>query len=377
MASSTLQIKPIRNVGWGYNDEDLLEQLNGFRGRRIVVPINSFGGSVMEGTAIYNILLGRTEDVEARIIGYAMSMGSAISQAADTVRMPENGYFMIHNPWTVAIGDSRDMDQAGQLLEMMAGDLAKMYVRKTNLPLDDVRDMMNEETWLNGERALALGFIDELTEGVKLEASFTKDQYDKLKNIPDALVRPSKIYVMSLKDSLIEAINGVFNSARDKTETADDNTEVVETQEGDTGLETDQPLEDEVQETIEETEADESENAWEEGEQIEEEAEASQGNESDLVAGVRSAVAEGLVDLQKHIDQRLTAQMLKMNDLEDTCAALQNRVDTLAEKNAGSKGLKGDGTTGKTPRMSETEAAFAKKYHATRPGNETKVKAKG
>jgi len=171
--SQTLEIQIFEEIGgWGFGMRDLVEQLRGFTGTNIRVPINSYGGVVTEGISIYNVLKGRKEHVEAHIVGYAMSMGTVIAMAADTVTMPENGYFMIHEPWGVEVGDAEEMEKMSSLLEKMAEMLAKIYSEKTGLTVNRVRKMMKEETWLTAKEAKALGFVDKLTKGAEITAAY-------------------------------------------------------------------------------------------------------------------------------------------------------------------------------------------------------------
>lgn len=189
---STLQIDLVEEIGgWGFRLPDLLAQTKGFKGNLIKVPINSFGGSVLEGLSIYNALLGSSPDVETQIIGYAMSMGTIVALAGDTVKMPENGYFMIHEPWTYAIGDSKNMDDTANLLESMADEIAGIYAAKAKSngkkgkTKKYFRGKMKEETWYNAQEALEEGLVDELTKGADISAKF---EIDKFKNIPKQII---------------------------------------------------------------------------------------------------------------------------------------------------------------------------------------------
>ena len=171
--------------GWGYTFKDIVSQTRMFDGQKIVVPVNSYGGDVTEGMAMYNYLKGLNLEVEARIIGYAMSMGTVICCAADKVIMPENSWYMIHNPTMGKYGDKDDLESGTELLKKMTNDLASIYQKKTGLELDVILDMMKKETWLTGKEALEMGFVDELSEGVSLAAaSYDKDFFNKLSNVP-------------------------------------------------------------------------------------------------------------------------------------------------------------------------------------------------
>lgn len=182
-------IKIVEEIyGWGYTFKDIVSQTRLFDGIKVVVPVNSYGGSVTEGMAIYNYLLGLGIEVEVRIVGYAMSMGTIICCAATKVIMPKNSWFMIHNPTMGKYGDQDDLEGGAVLLKKMTNDLAEIYQKKTGLELDVILDMMKKETWLTGKEALEMGFVDELSEGVSLAAaSADKEFFSKLNNVPESI----------------------------------------------------------------------------------------------------------------------------------------------------------------------------------------------
>ena len=185
MAEQSLQIEILDNIGgWGYSFKDLYGTAKGFKGDNIRVVVNSFGGSVLEGLLIYNYLKGHKARVETHIPGYAMSMGTVIAAAGDHVTMARNGYFMIHNPWGVGVGDHKDMTDMSNLLLTMTNDLASIYVAKTGMPKEKILDMMAAETWLTAEEALEYGFINEITEGARFEASVDPQIFAQFNNVP-------------------------------------------------------------------------------------------------------------------------------------------------------------------------------------------------
>lgn len=170
--------------GWGFTFNQLYDQAKGFEGNKIRVPVNSFGGSALEGLLIYNYLKGSGKEIETHIPTYAMSAGTIIAAAGDHVSMSNHGYYMIHNPWSVSMGDSNDMKATAEILSKIENDLVSIYVKKTGIDADEIREMMKNETWLTSEEALEMGFVDELTEGAKIEASFDPKQFEGLTNVP-------------------------------------------------------------------------------------------------------------------------------------------------------------------------------------------------
>ena len=181
----TLNIEILDDIGgWGFTFNQLYNQAKGFEGDKIRVPVNSFGGSALEGLLIYNYLKGSGKEIETHIPTYAMSAGTIIAAAGDHVSMSNHGYYMIHNPWSVSMGDSNDMKATAEILSKIENDLVSIYVKKTGIDADEIREMMKNETWLTSEEALEKGFVDELTEGAKIEASFDPKQFEGLTNVP-------------------------------------------------------------------------------------------------------------------------------------------------------------------------------------------------
>ncbi len=133
----------------------------------LVVRINSPGGYVMEGLAIYNALAGAKaagRKVTIHIDGLAASMASVIAMVGDEIIMADNALLMIHNPWDVAIGDARELRAAADKLDVIRDQLVRIYSGKTGLTADEIIPMLDAETWLTSEQALAQKFITSVTE---------------------------------------------------------------------------------------------------------------------------------------------------------------------------------------------------------------------
>lgn len=126
----------------------------------LVVEINSPGGNVWDGLAIYNMLRGRQAQVTTRVVGIAASISSIIALAGDTVEMADGALFMIHDPSGLVSGTSEDMRKMADALDQHADVLAGIYAKCTGRPMDQIRAAMKEETWYTAQQALAFGFID-------------------------------------------------------------------------------------------------------------------------------------------------------------------------------------------------------------------------
>jgi ATP-dependent Clp endopeptidase proteolytic subunit ClpP len=126
--------------------------------------INSPGGSVPAGLEILGVLQGHKPGVACEIRGLAASMASVIACAGSPVLMAANAMLMIHNPWSSTTGDERTHRKVASNLEKIGDALRGIYVTKTGLADDEVRQMMDEETWLDAAEARRLKFVDQVTQ---------------------------------------------------------------------------------------------------------------------------------------------------------------------------------------------------------------------
>lgn len=163
----------------------------------IKVRINSGGGDVFDGLAIYNLLAQHSARVEVDIDGLAASMASVIAMAGDEVRMGASAFMMIHNPWTVAVGESSEMREAADLLDKMQGSLADAYVARTGIAKDDVLAMMNAETWFSSAEAVAKGFADKVVSTKKAQKKAAATAFAALR-IEDCLNAPDQVRELSV-----------------------------------------------------------------------------------------------------------------------------------------------------------------------------------
>ncbi|MFW8566159.1 head maturation protease, ClpP-related [Orrella sp. 11846] len=130
-------------------------------GQTVVVNINSPGGDYFEGLAIYNLLRAHEGEVRIRILGVAASAASVIAMAGDTVEIGKAAFLMIHNAWIVAAGNRHDLREAADWIEPFDRVAAEIYAARTGLAVADLEQMLNDESWIDGTRALDLGFADE------------------------------------------------------------------------------------------------------------------------------------------------------------------------------------------------------------------------
>jgi ATP-dependent Clp protease, protease subunit len=160
---------------FGAGSKEFLADLAKLDGQHIHLRINSPGGSVVEGTAIYNALRRHKGGLTVHIDALAASMASVIAMAGAPVYIADNALLMIHNPWTISAGDSEQLRKEADLLDKLKSTLVNAYTRKTGIEQDQVAEMMNAETWLDAVEAVALGFADAIEEGVAAAATATPE----------------------------------------------------------------------------------------------------------------------------------------------------------------------------------------------------------
>lgn len=168
---------------WGITAEQFVRDLSNIKSDEVTVRINSPGGEVFDGTAIYNAIKNDSRKIITQIDGLAASMASGIAMAGDEVRMAESAFMMIHNPWSIAFGDADDMRKEADLLDKIGVTLANAYAMKSGMKVDDVVGAMADETWYTGPEALKAGMVDDVFNadgGDEPEALFDLSVFDQV-----------------------------------------------------------------------------------------------------------------------------------------------------------------------------------------------------
>lgn len=172
-------------IGYDYWDDSgvtakrISAALRSLDGADVVVNINSPGGDVFEGLAIYNLLREYKGHVTVRVLGVAASAASFIAMAADEIQIARAGFFMIHNAWTGVWGDRNDLRETAEFLEQIDGTIADIYHVRSGLSMDELKADMDKERWINGRDAIDSGFADAfLPSDVVVEdtKNFTKEK---------------------------------------------------------------------------------------------------------------------------------------------------------------------------------------------------------
>lgn len=124
----------------------------------VTILLNSPGGNVFEGLAIYNLLRDHQGAVRVKVLGVAASIASVIAMAGDEILIAKSAYFMIHNSLCVAMGNRNDLREIADFMEPIDAGLADIYAETTGLDQRAVQKMMDAETWINGGAAVEQGF---------------------------------------------------------------------------------------------------------------------------------------------------------------------------------------------------------------------------
>lgn len=173
-------------IGWEITANEIVNLLDQERGNAVEVRINSAGGDVFQGLAIYNALKQWEGAVSVYIDGIAASMASVIAMAGDTVTMASASLMMIHNPHTWVGGDQHKMAQTAELLETVRQVLVGAYAAKTKMEAEAIIELLDAETWMDAETAKRLGFADEILESdLDIAACLRGFNLTKFKHVPE------------------------------------------------------------------------------------------------------------------------------------------------------------------------------------------------
>lgn len=157
----------ITSIKWFENDVcvyDFAKEIGELNGKKLNVRINSYGGEVAEGLAIYNLLKSYGGEVATICDGFACSAASVVFMAGKQRIMPKSSLLLIHNAWTRASGDANDLRKAADDLEKITQPSIDIYSSVSNLSEEEIKKMMDEETWISADEALSYGFATEVTD---------------------------------------------------------------------------------------------------------------------------------------------------------------------------------------------------------------------
>tara|TARA_B100000965_G_scaffold366359_1_gene351503 strand:- start:72 stop:938 length:867 start_codon:yes stop_codon:yes gene_type:complete len=166
--------------GDGVTAKRIQQDLRAIGNQDVTVLINSPGGNVFEGLAIYNLLRQHKGHVTTKVIGLAASAASFIAQAGDDRQIARAAFLMVHNSWVCTCGNRHDLRAIADWLEPFDLTLADIYVARTGLALDQVTDALDAETWIGGSEAVKAGWCDNLFSGDYVHESADNRHTDTL-----------------------------------------------------------------------------------------------------------------------------------------------------------------------------------------------------
>jgi len=175
----------------------------------VTVWINSPGGNVFAAAEIYTMLKDYSGKVTVKVASLAASAASVVAMAGDTVQMSPTALLMLHDPSTVAMGNTRDMEKAISALNEVKEAIVNAYAAKSGLRRGRIADLMSEETWLNAKKAVELGLADEILYDGK------KPEEDEEPEKEDALPVEAQLFSTRVMDMAILDRLGVTNDTEE------------------------------------------------------------------------------------------------------------------------------------------------------------------
>jgi ATP-dependent Clp protease, protease subunit len=153
----------------------------------VTVNINSPGGDVFEGLAIYNLLREHSGEITVKVLGLAASAASMIAMAGDSIQIGRAAFMMMHNTWSIAIGNRHDLRAFADWLEPFDAALADIYVARTGNDEKTITKLMDAESWIGGSDAVERGFADELLQSDQITSGNARASLSAVRQIESAL----------------------------------------------------------------------------------------------------------------------------------------------------------------------------------------------
>jgi ATP-dependent Clp endopeptidase proteolytic subunit ClpP len=157
-------------TGGGVTAKNFQKELSAITAKQIDLHINSPGGAVFDGVAIYNLIKQHPANVTTYIDGIAASIASVIALAGDKVVMAENALYMMHNPSGMVMGTASDMRSLADVLDKIRGTMTGVYAAKSGRADDEISALLDAETWMTAAEAKEFGFVDEIADEMDLAA---------------------------------------------------------------------------------------------------------------------------------------------------------------------------------------------------------------
>lgn len=168
-------VGPIGNTwdGEGVTAATFIKDFKAIKAQDVTLTVNSPGGSLFDGLAIYTAMAASGKNITAKVLGLAASAASLLIMAASRIEMPKNTHLMIHKAGGGKFGNADDMRAMASVLDSLDASIAATYAARSGQSEDAIKAMLDQgDTWLTAEEAVKLGLANEATELVKVTAEF-------------------------------------------------------------------------------------------------------------------------------------------------------------------------------------------------------------
>lgn len=187
--NTAVEIMLYDQIGWfGITADDFVREVKAITATEIHLRVDSPGGDVFMARAMKTALEQHPAKVIAHVDGLAASAASYLILAADEIEIAQGAFVMIHNAWSLTMGDHREHSVSVGILVKIDGSIQADYAKKSGKDVADFKELMNAETWLDAEDALAMGLVDRIYE----KEGGVANRYDLaiFDNVPTALTKP-------------------------------------------------------------------------------------------------------------------------------------------------------------------------------------------
>lgn len=189
----TLYVYDVIDSYWGVNAQDMGKAIAGLKDSDTLhLRINSPGGDVFEARAIAAAIRGFAGRTVAHIDALAASAATTVALACEEVEMSSDAFFMIHNAWTMAVGNKEDLLETASLLEKIDAGISADYAKRTDKTADEINAWMAAETWFTAQEAVDNGFADRMAPEKAKNATAKSWNLDVFNHAPKALTEPPK-----------------------------------------------------------------------------------------------------------------------------------------------------------------------------------------
>lgn len=199
----------------GVSAQTLVPQIRAIKGGTLHLRINSPGGDVFAAQAIVAAIRDTGAKVIAHVDGYAASAATVIATAADEIEMSDGSMYMIHCAWTLAYGNAGDMRECADLLDKIDGVIAGQYAKRSGQKADEMKALMDAETWFTAQEAVDAGLVDRVAgEAAQAKAAWDLSAYAKAP--PKAADAPMAAPAVKLQPEPETQAKTITNDHRDR-----------------------------------------------------------------------------------------------------------------------------------------------------------------